>query len=103
MSDTLKSSWQLALEKLQAKGETISEDRLTEDQKQRINDLRQQFSAKSAELEIMFKDKINSLRTKVKPEEYRTRLDELEKQYREDIAFLKRELESKIASIRTKS
>jgi len=100
MSTKLKSSWELALDKLQAKGETIAEDRLSEDQKHRINELRKQYAAKLAEREIMFKDKLNSLSSKVKPQDYLAQRADMEKNYLADVARFKQELEDKIAAIR---
>lgn len=60
MSDELKSAWELALEKLNAQ-ETSPIERLSEDQKKAIAEIRARYKAKIAETEIAADSRIKQL------------------------------------------
>jgi len=60
MSDELKSAWELALEKLKAQ-ETAPVERLSEDQKRAIAEIRARYKAKIAEAEIAAESRIKQL------------------------------------------
>jgi hypothetical protein len=60
MSDELKSAWELALEKLNAQ-EAAPVERLSEDQKKAIAEIRARYKAKVAEAEIAAESHIKQL------------------------------------------
>ncbi len=60
MSDELKSAWELALEKLNAQ-ETAPVERLSDDQKTAIAEIRARYKAKIAEAEIGAESHIKQL------------------------------------------
>ncbi len=60
MSDELKSAWELALEKLNAQ-ETAPVERLSDDQKRAIAEIRARYKAKIAEAEIAAESRIKQL------------------------------------------
>jgi hypothetical protein len=60
MSDELKSAWELALEKLNAQ-ETTPVERLSDDQKAAIAEIRSRYKAKIAEAEIAAESRIKQL------------------------------------------
>ncbi|MBN2055488.1 hypothetical protein JW905_11230 [bacterium] len=100
MSEKLKSSWELALERMANKGEPLSETRLSPEQKSRIEEIKAAYTARLAEREIMFRSELNKLAGAVPPTEYHGKREELEARYRTDTASLREEMESRLAKLR---
>ena len=100
MSDKLKSSWELAMERLAKKGDAVSETKLSGEQKERIQEVRTTYKARIAEREIMFKNAVKHLMSSVPPADYHAKQAEFEKGYRADVAKLRQELENEIQSLR---
>lgn len=58
----MKSAYELALERLESRGiERPREERLTEEARQRMAEVRQQIDARLAELEILHRDRLKSI------------------------------------------
>ena len=93
----LKSAYELAMERLKAKdrSEGVEESGpLTQEQKKRIAELRQEAQAKLAELEILHQK--NLAGTPKDPDE----VQKLEENYRTDRARVDSRLESAIARVK---
>jgi len=70
----MKSAYELALERLESQGiERPRQDSMSEETRQRLNDVRQQATAKLAELEILH---LNRLKTLYDPEKRREEEEE---------------------------
>lgn len=93
MSDELKSAYELAMEKLRSKGE---EQKLTEDQKAEIAEVRSRFQAKLAELEIRQQGEVQELQLKGDFENLQKR----EQEYVRDRERIREEMERQIQKIR---
>ena len=95
MADKLKSAYELAMERLQAKDRDAGVERkpLTKSQKTRIAELRGRAQAKLAELEILHRKNLQSV---TEPE----RREEIEQQYQTDRQRVESSLESSIARVR---
>lgn len=66
----MKSAYELALERLDSQGiERPREESVSEETRQRLNDVRQQAGAKLAELEILHRDRLKSLHDPAKRRE----------------------------------
>jgi hypothetical protein len=95
----LKSAYDLAMERLRAKDREkgVPERKpLTDEQKKRIADLRQEAKAKIAEIEIMHGKKLQS-------EQDPEKIKELEEHLEIDRRRVESSLESAIAKVREKS
>ena len=95
MDDAPKSSLELAMERLKRKDaeQGVSERPLTEQQKNEIAEVRQNYGAKLAQEEILFKSKTQGY---IDPESRRT----LEENYRRDVERLTHERDRKVEKIR---
>jgi hypothetical protein len=94
----LKSSYELAMERLRAKDreEGKPEDKpLTDEQKQEITRLRKEAHAKLAEREILHRKDVASARTDP------AKVTDLEEKYRIDRERIESRLESAIARVRS--
>ncbi|MCZ6875299.1 MAG: hypothetical protein O7G88_17535 [bacterium] len=96
----MKSAVELAMEKLGKQQGQESPAPLTDEQRQKISDLRQQYEAKIAEREIMLQAEVRKLAQQHPPHEAAAAAQELHKQLLESKATLRDELEDKIAAIR---
>ena len=100
MSDGLKSSYELAMEKLRArdkeKGIADGDTALTKDQKNRIAEVRAQARAKLAELEILWKPQRDKLLYEGDPEA----LAKAEQAYVADRSRVEEKAEASIEKIR---
>ena len=100
MSDGLKSSYELAMEKLRARdkeqGITGADAAFSADQKSRIGEVRSQAKAKLAELEILWKPQRDKLLYEGDPEA----LQKAEQSYVADRARVEEKAEASIEKIR---
>jgi hypothetical protein len=98
MDDAPKSALELAMERLKKKDaeQGVSERPLTEAQKNEIAEVRQNYGAKLAQEEILFKSKTQGY---IEPEARRT----LEDNYRRDVERLTHERDRKVEKIRDRS
>ncbi len=96
----LKSAYELAMERLKAKDreQGIEDEKpLTDRQKREIARLRQETKAKLAEIEILYRERVQ----KAPPEEA-AKLREIEEEYRRERARAEERLEAAIARLRQK-
>lgn len=91
---TMKSAYELAMERLQKTAPSVS---LTEEQKKQIAEVDANFRAKIAEREVFLKDQIAKARSGGKVEE----VDELEKQLVSEVRRLQSDCEEKKEKLRT--
>ena len=98
----LKSAYELAMERLSKKDPELKEEKLTDEMKREISDIRSEYEAKIAEREIMFKSKINDLMREVAGPEAMIRRAELESDHRTAIEVLRKAQETKIQKVRDK-
>ncbi len=96
----MKSAVELALEKLGKLNQDSSSESLTDEQRQRIVDLRKQYDAKIAEKEIMMQSEIRQMMQRHHPQEAAVAAQGLQEQFQETKRALQQELEDKIAAIR---
>lgn len=97
----LKSAWELSLERSdKLVPELKSKKKLTKKQKQEIADIRSEYTAKIADRDVMFQDKVHKLPDRVPPEEREAVKAELEKQFRSDKKALEDELEKEVEAVR---
>jgi len=99
MNKKLKSSFELAMERMKS-NPGFQDVQLSDEQKNKINELRKTYQAKIAEREIMFNSKLTKLSGSISPAELAVRKEELEVRHREDIQILKNTMEEKIRTIR---
>ena len=96
----MKSAVELAMEKLGKLKTDTSSESLTDEQRQRIGDLRKQYDAKIAEKEIMMQSEIRQMMQRHPPQEVAVAAQGLQEQFQETKRALQQELEDKIAAIR---
>ncbi|MBM15603.1 MAG: hypothetical protein CMH75_05890 [Nitrospina sp.] len=97
----LKSSWELSLERSDdLVPELKSKKKLTKKQKEQIAEIRKEYAAKIADIDVTIQDKIRKLPDRVPPEEISEAKNKLEIQFREEKASLNEEMEKEIESIR---
>ncbi len=99
----MKSAVELAMEKmgkLQSEEASVS---LTDEQRQRIGDLRKQYDAKIAEKEIMLHAEIRKLVQNRPPQEAAVTAHVLQEQFQETKKALQHEMEEKIAAVRSET
>ncbi len=94
--EALKSSYELAMERLRAKdrAEGVEHEELTDAQKEEIARLRQEAKAKIAEIEILHKDALAA--SGGDPEERR----KIEEAYRVDRERVESRMETKVAAVK---
>ena len=95
MDEAPKSALELAMERLKKRDaeQGVTEQALTEDEKNEIAEVRKTYGAKLAQEEILFKSKLQSTF------EYEAR-QTLEQNYRRDVERLNHERDRKIEKIR---
>ncbi len=98
MEEKIKSSWEIAMEKLGMDKER--EGKLTEEQRRNLEELRKEYKAKRAELEIMLKAKLGKLADRTRPEEIHMKREQMKKEYSEELERLREEEEAKRKRIR---
>jgi len=95
----MKSALELAMEKV---GKIQSDEgSLTDEQRQRINDLRKQYEAKIAEKEIMMQSEIQKLIRNRPPQEAMMGVQQLRATFQETKKALQQEAENKVAEVRS--
>lgn len=97
MSEKLKSSYELAMERLQKKDreQGVKRTKLSDEQKARITELRQEAKAKRAEIEILNRERGQSM-TEIDP----NKLAEAEEHFQTDLRRVDSWLESRIAEVK---
>jgi len=97
----LKSSWELSLERSDdLVPELKTKKKLTKKQKELISEIRKEFTAQTADRDVMMQDKVRKLSDRVPPEEVAGAKMQLEAQFRNDKQSLEEEMEKEIESIR---
>ena len=99
MLGELKSSYELALEKLRASGAEDEIVKLSDEQKAEIAELRRQYKAKLAEKELAQQDALRKA-MKGDPAEYLAQRERLEQELLGERRRLEAELERKLEAIR---
>ena len=95
MSDELKSAWEIALEKMEASGETRVEE-LSEEQKEAIAETRRKYRARIAEAEINSAARIRGALESGQVDQIQGLQEELSRERRK----LEDRMESKVEAIR---
>ena len=97
----LKSSWELSLERSEdLVPELKSQKKLTKKQKEKIAEIRKDYTAQIADRDVTMQDKVRKLSDRVQPEEIADAKRLLETQFREEKQSLEEEMEKEIESIR---
>jgi Spy/CpxP family protein refolding chaperone len=95
--DPLKSAYELAMEKLRARdGEAQEIASLTDRQRERIAEIRQEFKAKQAEIELGYREEINKARRAGDG----ARAAELEQEYQTERQRLADREEERVSQVR---
>ena len=98
----LKSSWELSLERSEdLVPELKSKKKLTKKKKDKIAEIRIDFTAQIADRDVTMQDKVRKLSDRVPPEEVADAKMKLEAQFRDDKQSLEEEMEKEIESIRS--
>ena len=95
MSDELKSAWEVALEKLEARGEGEIES-LSGEQKQAISEVRRKYKARMAEAEISTAGRIKEALESGEVDKLQSLQEELARQRKR----LEEQMEAKVEEIR---
>ncbi|MBT3184444.1 MAG: hypothetical protein HOI59_03825 [Nitrospina sp.] len=99
----LKSAWELSLERSdKLVPELKSQKKLTKKQKQEIAEIRNEYAAKIADLDVTSHDKIGKLPDRVPPEEIEAVKSELEKQFRSEKKALEEQMEKEVEVVRNR-
>jgi hypothetical protein len=97
----LKSALELSLERSDKMApELKKQKKLTKKQKQEIAEIRNDYTARIADRDVMFQDKVQKLPDRVPPEEIEAVRSELEKQFRADKKELEEEMEKEVLRCR---
>jgi Spy/CpxP family protein refolding chaperone len=97
----MKSAVELAMEKLGKLQSDEPQAALTDEQRQQIHNLRQQYDAKIAEKEIMMQSELRKLIQSRPPQEAAMAAHGLQEQFQETKKSLLHEMEEKIAAVRS--
>ena len=99
----LKSAWELSLERSnKLVPELKSQKKLTKKQKQKIAEVRNEYSAKIADLDVTSQDKIRKFSDGVPPEKIGAIKAELEKQFRSEKKVLEEKMEKEVEAVRNR-
>ena len=99
----LKSAWELSLERSnKLVPELKSQKKLTKKQKQKIAEVRNEYSAKIADLDVTSQDKIRKFSDGVPPEEIGAIKAGLEKQFRSEMKVLEEKMEKEVEAVRNR-
>ncbi len=97
----LKSAWELSLERSdKLVPELKSQKKLSKKQKQDIAEIRKEYSARIADLDVTSQDKVRKLSDRVPPEEIAAVKAELEKQFRSQKKTLEEQREVEVEAVR---
>ena len=97
MGEELKSAYERALERLKDKGMEPVETALTDEQKREVAEIRKEFEAKIAELEIMMQSSITKAHAEGEESEQR---ETIEARFTSKRASLVEEMEKRVEAIR---
>ncbi len=101
MGDGLKSAYERAMERLKEKGmEPAGEPTLTDEQKHEIGEIRREFDAKVAELNIMMQSAIKESQT---DEEGSVPVADIEARIASEKASLMGKMEKRVEAVRRRS
>ncbi len=101
MGDGLKSAYERAMERLKEKGmEPAGETTLTDEQKHEIGEIRREFDAKVAELNIMMQSDIKKSQT---DEEGSVPVADIEARIASEKASLMGKMEKRVEAVRRRS
>ena len=101
MGDGLKSAYERAMERLKEKGmEPAGETTLTDEQKHEIGEIRREFDAKVAELNIMMQSAIKESQT---DEEGSEHVGDIEARIASEKASLMGKMEKRVEAVRRRS
>ncbi|NIQ02287.1 MAG: hypothetical protein GWM98_19390 [Nitrospinaceae bacterium] len=100
----LKSAWELSLEKSnELVPELKDKKKLTGKQKKEINEIRAEYKAKVADLDVTLQHKRNQLSGGIPGEEMSGAVEELKKTFVEEKKALEEEMERKIEAVRSRT
>jgi len=100
----LKNSWEIGLEKSDEMLPDIKKrKKLTQRQKEKIGEIRQEYKAKIADKEVMLQHKLDRLTDRIPPDELAPAVEELKKEFAEDRAQFEKEMESHIEAVHEQS
>ena len=97
----LKSAWELSLERSEKLvPELKNKKEITDEQKNKISDIRMEYKAKIADKDVMLQDKLRKLHDRSPPEEMQHAMVELQKECAEEKKAYEDKMEKEIESIR---
>jgi len=97
----LRNAWEISLEKTdKLDPESKSRKNLTDDQKKAIAEVRKEYKAKLADIEISLQFKLGKLPDRTPPEELEAVVEKLKTEYAKEKNTLESEMESRIEAIR---
>ena len=97
----LKSSWELSLERSEKLvPELKNKKKITNQQKEKINDIRREYQAKIADKDVMMQDKLIKLHDRIPPDEIEYATVELQKEFADEKKAFEEKMEEEIESIR---
>ncbi len=94
--DELKSAWEIALEKLRARDGEGNGAPLTEQQKERIAEIRRRYRAKRAEMEILHRQNVEKAWLRGDAEEAR----KIEEEYVRELRRLEEREDAEVRAVR---
>ena len=97
----MKSAVELALEKMGKLQSDDSSGALTDEQRQKIGDLRKLYDAKIAEKDIMLQAEVRKMSQNHPPQEVAAAAHALQQKFQDEKKSLQQEMEDKIAAVRT--
>lgn len=98
----LKSAWELSLERSEKLvPELKNKKEITDEQKNKISDIRMEYKAKIADKDVMLHDKLRKLHDRIPPEEIQHVTLELQKEFAEEKKAYEDKMEKEIESIRS--
>ncbi len=100
MGDGLKSAYERAMERLKEKGLEPADTTLTDEQKHEIGEIRREFDAKVAELNIMMQSAIKESQT---DEEGSVPVADIEARIASEKASLMGKMEKRVEAVRRRS
>ena len=100
MGDGLKSAYERAMERLKEKGMEPADTTLTDEQKHEIGEIRREFDAKVAELNIMMQSAIKESQT---DEEGSVPVADIEARIASEKASLMSKMEKRVEAVRRRS
>ncbi|MCH6567754.1 MAG: hypothetical protein IH801_05230 [Nitrospinae bacterium] len=100
MGDGLKSAYERAMERLKEKGLEPADTTLTDEQKHEIGEIRREFDAKVAELNIMMQSAIKKSQT---DEEGSVPVADIEARIASEKASLMSKMEKRVEAVRRRS